>query len=125
VCTVATSTRKGSRQFVGQERNRNALSDCDWRLATISPRSVASALSKPSDLASLISPAPRTSTATPPVSRSALRRRRKWNVDLSFARSACLGGDDEARFLIDWFEKGYGEFVVFHRPIGHHRASTD
>src|SRR6266478_6359430 len=63
--------------FPSPVRNRNAASEGDCRFETISPRSVASALSSPSDLRSLISPAPRTSTAAPPVSRSTLRRRRR------------------------------------------------
>src|SRR6266481_2137666 len=60
-------------------RVRKAMSAGDWRLVTGSPRSLASARSRPCVFteSSLISPAPRTSTAMPPVSRSVPVRRRR------------------------------------------------
>ncbi len=112
----ATSTRSDLANFVGPGRNRKALSDCDWRLATISPRSVASALSI-LDLASA-----QNFYGDAACFALGVEEAKQWNVNLPFAGSASLAGDDEARVLLDGFEKGYGEFAVLHDPIGHHRA---
>ena len=72
---AAYSGRRSPRALAGRclraACNRNATIDGDSRLATTSPSSDGSAGSRPRACRPAISPAPRTSTAMPPLSRSA------------------------------------------------------
>ena len=77
--------------------NWNATIDGDSWPAMMSPRSAASAGSSPRGSRPAISPAPTTSTATPPVSRSADGTRTSGIVDHALARRAHLTGDHDRR----------------------------